>query len=70
MAYCPNCNVVIAPDAEDCDVCGTSFGADTWLPLDSLPAPARRPSGLRMALLVGMGVAVLGLAWLGLQARL
>ena len=42
MAYCPNCNVSIVSDAEDCDVCGTSFGSDTWLPLDMPPSQQRR----------------------------
>jgi uncharacterized membrane protein YvbJ len=47
MAYCPNCCAPIAKDAEDCDVCGTSFGSDTWLPMDSLPAAPRRRLSLR-----------------------
>lgn len=42
MAYCPNCHVAIAKDAVDCDVCGTGFGADTWLPLDALAQPGQR----------------------------
>lgn len=55
MAFCPNCNAAIAGDAEDCDVCGTSFGSDTWLPLDS-QAGSRPPAGLA-ALIFKLGLA-------------
>lgn len=42
MAYCPNCHVAIPKDAVDCDVCGTGFGSDRWLPLDALAQPGQR----------------------------
>lgn len=52
MAYCPNCSVAIAKDAEDCDFCGTAFGSERWLPLDQPPRPAHRlaPANLWSAL--------------------
>lgn len=64
MAYCPNCNVVIAKDAADCDVCGTSFGSDSWLPLDALPGSSRRPALAR--LIFRLGVAAVFLPLMGL----
>jgi hypothetical protein len=74
MAYCPNCRAPIAQDAQDCDVCGTSFGPDTWLPLDSLPALHASRSRRRRALLfaglaLGLGLPVL-LWWRAGEAAL
>lgn len=63
MAYCPNCHVAIDKDAEDCDVCGTGFGADTWLPLDSLGQPGPRLAAA--SLIVGAGLAAVLLPVLG-----
>ncbi|MFN4005108.1 MAG: hypothetical protein ACK4MJ_01290 [Hylemonella sp.] len=64
MAYCPNCRAPIAQDAQDCDVCGTSFGPDTWLPLDSLPAlhtgrSRRRKTALFAGLVLALGLPAL-----------
>lgn len=61
MAYCPNCNVVIAKDAIDCDVCGTSFGSDSWLPLDALPGRTLRPALARLILTLGVATVLLPL---------
>lgn len=62
MAFCPNCNAVIANDAEDCDVCGTSFGSDTWLPLDSQPSTALRRGPATLIFRLGLASVLLPLA--------
>lgn len=64
MAYCPNCNAAIAREAQDCDVCGTSFGADTWLPLDALPQAGSRFTIARLIFKLGLTAVVLPLAGL------
>jgi hypothetical protein len=68
MAYCPNCNVVIAKDAVDCDVCGTSFGSDSWLPLDAPPGNTLRPALARLILTLGVAAVLLPLVALLLGA--
>jgi len=62
MAYCPNCNAPIVKDAQDCDVCGTSFGHDSWLPLDALPPPAPRYSVTGVLFRLGLVAVLLPLA--------
>jgi hypothetical protein len=64
MAYCPNCNAPIVKDAQDCDVCGTSFGQETWLPLDALPQPAPRFSVASLLFKLGIVAVLLPLAGL------
>jgi len=66
MAYCPNCRATIAKEAEDCDVCGTSFGSDTWFPIETQPGEGQR-SRRRRLFRYGWLLALLplvGLAWL------
>ena len=62
MAYCPSCKAAIAKDAVDCDVCGTSFGSDTWLPLDALPHTRKRLSAASLIFRFGLGAVLLPLA--------
>jgi len=62
MAYCPNCKAAIAKDALDCDVCGTSFGPDSWLPLDDLPQTRKRPSAASLIFRLGLAAVLLPLA--------
>jgi RNA polymerase subunit RPABC4/transcription elongation factor Spt4 len=54
MAYCPNCHVAIAKDAEDCEVCGTAFGADRWLSLDVLAQPGQRLAAAGLIFKLGL----------------
>lgn len=62
MAYCPNCEAAIAKDAVDCDVCGTSFSADTRLPLDALPRARKRLSVATLIFRFGLAAVLLPLA--------
>jgi len=64
MAYCPNCHVVIARDAADCDVCGTSFGSESRRPLDTLPETSRRPALARLVFRLGLAAVLLPLTGL------
>jgi len=61
MAFCPNCKAGIAEDAEDCDVCGTSFGSDTWLPLDDQPRNGSRRSPATLIFRLGLACVLLPL---------
>lgn len=64
MAYCPNCKAAIVKDAVDCDVCGTSFGPDSWLPLDALPQSRKRASAATLIFRFGLSAVLLPLACL------
>ncbi len=59
LEACPNCNVMISPDAATCPKCGQPLTAERW----EMARVKRRRSGTRMAKIVGvLGIAFIGLA--------
>jgi hypothetical protein len=67
MAHCPNCAVLLKPDATICEACGALFAkSDGWRPVDSLPKdfqPRSTSTSTAIWTLLALG-AVTFVAWL------